>query len=166
MASDIKCTTTRLQLQHKFSLNMHFIHPIYDMVTWHNVPANLWTITCMPTIYSRQRRTSGEGKRCNKSVRVCVYKVLVSCVGNVAVLPAAPLKITQGESVGRCGLSVASVRGRIVGCYIQTGIPAILDFCVDTNGKHGLCVSTSEMCRGWFSPAFLLRLQRSVEEMF
>lgn len=48
------------------------------------------------------------------------------------------------------GLSVASVRGRIVGCYIQTGNPAMSDFGVDTNGKHGLCVSTSEMCRGLF----------------
>lgn len=32
-------------------------------------------------------------------------------------------------------MSVASVWGRIVGCYIQTGITAMLDFCIDKNRK-------------------------------
>lgn len=50
-------------------------------MTWHNVPANLWTITCMPTIRSRQQRTSGEGKRCNKTgdKSVCVQGACELC---------------------------------------------------------------------------------------
>lgn len=96
---------------------MTWLHGIMFPLTCGLLPA------CPPYTHGNNRHQARVKGAIKLAIKVCVYKVLVSCVGSVAVLPAE-----NNPGLKRGVLWVASMRERIVGCYIQTGIPAMLDW--------------------------------------
>lgn len=86
--------TKRLQLQHQLSLNMHFIHPPYDMITWHNAP-----LTCGKGVFRHAHMLTADGRQARVKGAMILASVKCACYweGNVAVLPTARLKTMQNR---------------------------------------------------------------------